>query len=206
MRTRATYRLRKTKRLNTRAHHGISFSDLQSEILHMIYPHCLSGRYNTIKPAGKVLQDTISAIDAANATAEWYKFKLTSCVKGRHKALPRQKIAISLLRVNKQIHHEAATFLYSNNTFHFHLEIRKLRQRAMKVSIPYFHDGFSSALVETLTAITPQFLRLIPNIDIVIRLPYYYPGTKAEESYLSHKARIKSFASCLLGIAIGSRA
>lgn len=49
----------------------------------------------------------------------------------------------------------------------------------MKVSIPYIHDDFSYALVEKLTAIAPRSLRLIPNIDIVIRLPYYCPGIKS---------------------------
>lgn len=47
----------------------------------MIYPDCLTGRHNTIKPAGKAFQDTISAIDAANATAEWYKFKENHVLK-----------------------------------------------------------------------------------------------------------------------------
>jgi len=171
----------------------------------MIYPDCLTGRHNTIKPAGKVLQDTISVLDADNASPEWYKFKEKSCFLGRHKARPRQKIAISLLQNYKQIHHRAATFLYSNNTFHFHLETKKLQQHAMKVSI-LFHDYFSYVLVVNLTAIAPQFLQMTPNINIVIRLPYYCPGIKAENSYLTPRPESKASRPRLLGMAIGSEA
>ena len=99
---------------------------------------------------------------------------------------------ISLLRISKQIHQEAATVLYGENTFQFIIGDSRCHGPSYYVVFDWgieYHVGIE----DNLTRLAPMYMRMIKRFELAISLPNI-EWMKARDMFLKSKVRIASFA------------
>ncbi|KAF6238904.1 hypothetical protein HO173_002776 [Letharia columbiana] len=185
---------------------GISFLDLPTEIRLMIYRCCLMAPLKIIKPPSELqhynkgwamptLDKSDREIDATvqrhRANHQSYVSLHQSYTGLRDADTGDPTLELSLLRLSKTIHDEAASVLYGENEFQFVLAItrRHPHVRAPKFYQPPFHD-----FRDNLTVVSEGYAKMIKKCTIEVRLPTF-PWTGAKPVYLEYYARLAAFAT-----------
>lgn len=176
----------------------------------MIYGYCLIGHLKTIKPPSEMgqyhLGQTIPNADKTpeeiEATIQKHRADHPSYI-----ALPQTytglrdprtrvlTLEVSLLRLNKELHAEAATVLYGDNDFQFVLAITRMHS---SVRVPEFERSPYYDFRDNLTVVSGKYMRMIRRCTVEVRLPAF-PRREAKKVYLQYFARLAAFAKCFGG-------
>lgn len=176
----------------------------------MIYRYCLTALFQIIKPPSELekyktgwmtptLDKSDEEIDVMiqkhKAEHGWcfsFRQSYTGLRSSRNLA---PTLELSLLRLSKTIHVEAASVLYGENRFQFFLGItRRHRSLAARKSYqPPYHD-----FRDNLTVVSERYIKMITKCTIEVRLPTF-PWTRAKKIYLQYYARLADFATCFGG-------
>ena len=189
---------------------GTSFLDFPLEVRLMIYRHCLSAHLKTIKPPSKMDQyylgrttpHTDKIEEEVEATIQKHRANHPSYVAfpQTYTGLrdPRTRVLtleVSLLRLNKKVHAEAASVLYGENEFQYVLAITRMHRGVKDPNFEWlpYHD-----FRDNLTVVSEKYMKMIRRCTIEVRLPAF-PRGEAKKMYLQYSARLTAFATCFGG-------
>lgn len=176
----------------------------------MVYRYCLIAILKTIRPPSKMDQyytawatPTLDKTDEQiEATIQKHRANHPSYIPFpqsytglRDPSTGLLTLEVSLLRLNKKIHAEAASVLYGDNEFQFVLAITR-RHPGVKASEfykPPYHD-----FRDNLTVVSEKYMKMIRRCTVEVRLPAF-PWTRAKKMYLQYYARLAAFATCFGG-------
>lgn len=189
---------------------GISFLDLPVELRLMIYRYNLIAPFQTIKPPSKedtyiptcvtpVRDKSIEEIDALirrhRADHQSYRQLFQSYTDYRSVHTGGTTLGLSLLRLSKTIHAEAADILYGQNALHFVLAITGTYPPGEGQS---FHPPPRYKFRDNMTVLPEGYMKRIKRCSIEVRLPTF-PWASAKKLYLQYYARLATFATCFGG-------
>lgn len=109
---------------------------------------------------------------------------------GRHLRYQPVEIAVAILRVNKQIHYEAARFFYGKNGFvvPIGLDSRKW----------YYRSERTPGIIDNFMNLPHHYLRMVQKCELRIQLPYA-KHKWSKHFYLEAKERLTYFADVMHG-------
>ena len=189
---------------------GVSFLDLPVELRLMIYRYSLIAPFKIIKPPSKIEQYNTGW---ATPTLDKSEEEIDAMV-GKHRANHQSYISLrqsytglrdantgvptlemSLLRLNRTIHVEAASVLYGDNEFQFVLAVTRRHPdvRVLNFHQPPYHD-----FRDNVTIVSKRYAKMIKKCTVEVRLPTF-PWTWARRMYLEYYARLAAFATCFGG-------
>ena len=182
---------------------GISFLDLPIEIRLMIYRYCLIAPLKTVKPASNMEQYSTGwgtpALDKGDeeidAMVQRHRAIHQSYVSSCQSYTGVLELEVSLLRLSRTIHGEAASILYGENEFRFVLAITR---RHPPIQAPSFWQPSYHDFRDNLTAVSKKYFRLIKKCTVEVRLPTF-PWTWAKKVYFTYYGRLAAFAACFGG-------
>ena len=169
----------------------------------MIYRYCLIAPLKMVKPASNLEQyNTGGPTPALDKSDE----EVDAMVQ-RHRAIHQSYVSqcqsytavleleLSLLRLSRKIHVEAASILYGENEFQFVLAITR---RHPPVHAPNFCQPSYHDFRDNLTAVSKKYFRMIHKCTVEVRLPTF-PWTWAKKMYFKYYERLAAFAACFGG-------
>lgn len=196
-------------RPDERQRHDSAFLYLPLEIRCMIYRYFLTAQLKTIKPPsersvhttnwklelGRSPEEIAETIRQHRASCRDFLPLGQSYTGLREIGSCKPVLQLSVLRVNKQIHHEAANVLYGENDFQFILGITRgyPREWIGNHFEPPYHD-----FRDNLTKIAPKYVKMIRRCAVEVRMPGF-PWTKARKIFLEYKTRLSTFAALFGG-------
>lgn len=183
-----------------------SFFDLPIEIRQIIYSLCLTDDVNGEKGA-KPSQPIVRMVgDTTRIVADPCPCSKPSAIIIPH-IDPRQLhhmglyshhgpwkpagLALGLLRLNRQIHDEAARILYGNNTFEFQIGLHRHNWHVLHHSNLCRQEYFD--FVDNFLDLPTQYLRMVKKCVLRIQL-VTSPYTVARPTYLSALERVTLLA------------
>ena len=186
-----------------RQHRGISFLDIPTEIRLMIYQYCLIAPSNVIEPpsnmerynVGCATPDLDKSDEEIEITVQRQRAIHQSYFSLRTSYTGVLRLDVSVLRLNRTIHVEAASVLYGENQFQFVLAITTRRPyiKARNFWEPAYYEFRSN-----LATVSEEYVRMIKTCTIEVRLPTF-PWNRAKTIYLQYCERLAAFAACFGG-------
>ena len=169
----------------------------------MIYRYCLIAPSNTIEPpsnmerynAGWATPTLDRSDEEIEITVQRQRAIHQSYFSLRNSYTEILRLDVSVLRLNRTIHVEAASVLYGENHFQFFLAITTRRPHIETQDFwePPYYDFRSN-----LTIVSEKYVRMIKKCTIEVRLPTF-PWNRAKTIYLQYRERLAAFAACFGG-------
>lgn len=187
-----------------------SFFDLPIEIRQIIYKLCLTDAVNSeqgAKPDQPIVRFVGNTTHIVGSPCPCSKPSVTIIPnvdpgqlphmvleESRHGPWKPAGLVVGLLRVNKQIHEEAACVLYGNNTFEFQIGIHRHNWHVPNYNNICRREYFD--FVDNCLDLPPRYLQMVKKCLLRIRL-VTTPYTVARPTYLRALERVTLLTNIL---------
>lgn len=191
-------------------HSGLSFLDLPLEIRLMIYGICLTDDVNgkngisldqpIVRNQGEITQIVGNPCSCKKPNAviipgvDPVLLPHMGLETTGHGPWKPAGLVVGILRLNKQIHDEAAPVLYGSNTFEFQIGLNRHNWHVADYNNMCRREHFD--FIDNFVDLAPQYLRMVKKCSLRIRL-LTTPYVIARTTYLRALERVQAFTTIL---------